>query len=130
MLIADARRLRSSFSTLRPPAAAYREGKVHQRAHDQKYDCRRSAVYEFLPIERFVDVSLAVASRPEKLNMTDHTRKHRIEDEIHDARTGWFVSSWSIAIATKLYPREGGDGARRAAVVDERPVQQEDEELA
>ena len=52
----------------RPPPAAYREGKVDQRAHDQEYDCRRQRGFiEFLPIEWFVDVSLAVASQARKV---------------------------------------------------------------
>ena len=49
----------------RPPATAYREGKVDQRTDDQKYDCRRQrGLIELLPIEWLVDVSLAVAAEP------------------------------------------------------------------
>ena len=87
----DAHRRRAAVEVVgldlpRPPAAAHREGKVDQRADDQKDDRRRqSRLVKFLPVEWLVDVPLAVASQARNVeDDTPNKIEHRVADKVHE----------------------------------------------
>ena len=89
----DAHRRRAAVEVVgldlpRPPPAAYREGKVDQRADDQKDDCRRQrCLIKFLPIEWLVDVPLAVAAEARE-----------VEDDTPGTICGFLCSGWNRSI--------------------------------